>query len=736
MNKALVFLAAVPFLSAPAGAAAQEDVPLVLQYQARLFDMVSGSAIDDPALPLTFRIYSQSIGGVPLFTEQVVVDAVDGVASSPIGELAPLTAELFAQNPILYLGVTVGSDSEMVPRHRLTSAPYALRTASAAAADDVPGAHINPASVWIAGAPVIDSSGQWVGDPTGLQGPQGEQGEPGVQGPKGDAGPVGPQGPKGDAGPVGPQGEQGIPGLQGPAGPAGASPFGLNGSDAYYTAGNLGVGTSAPSLLSGTSNNFVEIVSDVNPLIALHHWPSGHQWAWYVASDGSMRLWDATATESLISATSAQGIDLGNGSLFVDHVSGLVGVGTPTPAVTLDIAGPLAIYGSPVVDAAGQWVGDPTGLQGPQGEQGIPGPKGDQGPQGIQGPQGDQGEQGPAGPPGQQGEQGPPGIQGPQGDQGPQGEPGPQIEFDPTWDGAADLNDDIGRIGDVSIGTTGGSSYKLRIDTGADKGGVSIDNDGAGRFGVRINNAVGTSEALLIDHLGTDRAVRINASTSSDDGGEAFSMQNSGTGDCLELRNSNGGIGLNVVNSGGGFAAFFGGSSADVVVGGDLLVDGNVSKAGGTFKIDHPLDPENKYLFHSFVESPEMMNVYNGNIVTDETGTAWVDLPSYFEALNRDFRYQLTPIGAFAQAVIGAEIDSGRFAILTDQPFVKVSWQVTGIRQDPWADANRVEVEVDKSVDEQGLYLHPEAYGLPANAGVRYRREADRDQAEVDPVQS
>ncbi|MGH9844628.1 MAG: hypothetical protein ACREEM_38400 [Blastocatellia bacterium] len=69
---------------------------------------------------------------------------------------------------------------------------------------------------------------------------------------------------------------------------------------------------------------------------------------------------------------------------------------------------------------------------------------------------------------------------------------------------------------------------------------------------------------------------------------------------------------------------------------------GTLSKGGGSFKIDHPLDPENKYLYHSFVESPDMMNIYNGVVTLDETGQAEVELPDYFSALNRDFRYQFT----------------------------------------------------------------------------------------------
>lgn len=147
---------------------------------------------------------------------------------------------------------------------------------------------------------------------------------------------------------------------------------------------------------------------------------------------------------------------------------------------------------------------------------------------------------------------------------------------------------------------------------------------------------------------------------------------------------------------------------------GNVAVSGTLSKGGGSFKIDHPLDPANKYLLHSFVESPDMMNVYNGNVVTDANGRATIELPDWFETLNRDFRYQLTVIGEFAQAVVSKKVEQNRFEIRTSSPQVEVSWQVTGIRQDPWAEHNRIPVELDKAPADKGRYLHPEAHGQPA----------------------
>jgi hypothetical protein len=86
-------------------------------------------------------------------------------------------------------------------------------------------------------------------------------------------------------------------------------------------------------------------------------------------------------------------------------------------------------------------------------------------------------------------------------------------------------------------------------------------------------------------------------------------------------------------------------------------------------------------------------------------------MPAWFEALNTDFRYQLTTIGQPAQAWIASEITNGSFTIKTSKSGVKVSWQVTGIRQDAWANAHRIQVEVDKTATDQGHYIHPELFG-------------------------
>jgi hypothetical protein len=155
---------------------------------------------------------------------------------------------------------------------------------------------------------------------------------------------------------------------------------------------------------------------------------------------------------------------------------------------------------------------------------------------------------------------------------------------------------------------------------------------------------------------------------------------------------------------------------------GNVEVEGTLSKDSGSFKIDHPLDPANKYLYHSFVESPDMMNIYNGNVTTSAAGEAVVTLPEWFETLNRDFRYQLTVLGQFAQAIVSSKVANHQFSIKTDKPDVEVSWQVTGIRQDAWANAHRIPVEEMKSEKERGFYRHPELYNAPPEKSVSWAR--------------
>lgn len=152
---------------------------------------------------------------------------------------------------------------------------------------------------------------------------------------------------------------------------------------------------------------------------------------------------------------------------------------------------------------------------------------------------------------------------------------------------------------------------------------------------------------------------------------------------------------------------------------GDVVMQGSLTKSGGGFQIDHPLDPANKYLNHAFVESPEMKTVYEGVVTLDGEGCGTVELPEWFEALNRELRYQLTAIGAPAPGLhIAQELAGNRFKIAGGVRGMRVSWLVTGIRKDAWANAHPLPVEVEKTSNERGHYLHPELYKQPPEKGM------------------
>jgi hypothetical protein len=181
-------------------------------------------------------------------------------------------------------------------------------------------------------------------------------------------------------------------------------------------------------------------------------------------------------------------------------------------------------------------------------------------------------------------------------------------------------------------------------------------------------------------------------------------------------------------NAVGVYGEATGSGAIAVFAAGDATVTGSLSKSGGSFRIDHPLDPANKYLYHSFVESPDMKNVYDGTVTLDADGRAVVGLADWFETLNRDYRYQLTPIGGPAPHLhIAAEVSGGQFAIAGGAAGQKVCWQVTGIRQDAWANAHRIPVEETKPAEDQGRYLHPELHhGEPITRIARVRAHAER----------
>jgi hypothetical protein len=187
------------------------------------------------------------------------------------------------------------------------------------------------------------------------------------------------------------------------------------------------------------------------------------------------------------------------------------------------------------------------------------------------------------------------------------------------------------------------------------------------------------------------------------------------------------------------------------ILDGRVSIFGPLEKPAGSFKIDHPLDPANKYLHHSFVESPDMKNVYDGVVVLDNKGEAEIELPDWFGALNKDFRYQLTAIGApgpnlyIAEEISDAVITTNNstsssnnknshFKVAGGTSGMKVSWQVTGIRKDPYAKAHPIKVEEDKPAEEKGYYIYPDLYSQPEEKGISrllFQEEEEKEKKEL-----
>ncbi len=147
--------------------------------------------------------------------------------------------------------------------------------------------------------------------------------------------------------------------------------------------------------------------------------------------------------------------------------------------------------------------------------------------------------------------------------------------------------------------------------------------------------------------------------------------------------------------------------------------NGNAIFASGTFaasgtkalKIDHPDDPENKYLQQFCAEGDTPQLQYRGVVKLDASGAATVQLPAYFDKINRDPIYQLTAIGAAMPNlhVSHEEVDN-QFQIAGGKAGAKVCWLVIGIRNDRFMQKYGAAAELDKSDENKGTYLMPELY--------------------------
>lgn len=151
-----------------------------------------------------------------------------------------------------------------------------------------------------------------------------------------------------------------------------------------------------------------------------------------------------------------------------------------------------------------------------------------------------------------------------------------------------------------------------------------------------------------------------------------------------------------------------------------VYANGELGSSGTkSFMIDHPTDPDNKFLKHYCAESPEVLNIYRGNIMLDSNGEAQIELPDYFDEININFSYYLTPIGGAAPNLhVKEEVRDNHFIIAGGQAGMKVSWVLYAQRNDRYVRENPKSTEVEPEKRQKGTYIHPELFGQPESKSM------------------
>jgi len=454
--------------------------------------------------------------------------------------------------------------------------------------------------------------------------------------------------------------------------------MGINGNGNVWIDGNVGIGTTNPS-------GKLEVVGST--------YLDGHTWV-----NGILALGDNQGAGIAEFGTDGLGFRVGDISdkVVIDN-NGNVGIGTTSPLAKLHVAGSIRANGIGIGDYAGSWGLNVTGSNILLRSQDPRFYIADYTTTGFIGTDN-------AG----------------------------NIQIAPD----AVVSTTFNRNGNVGIGTTSPDA-RLSVLATSDEA-ASFRNNSSSVVSVWAYNTSGTAiscgtgssssypfQAIAYDNDASKTAIQCNGSlnaTGTITGNSIWNGVNAITG------NSSGNYaavaGINTSSGAGLYGKSTSGLAGDFD--GNVDISGTLTKGGGSFKIDHPLDPAYKYLSHSFVESPDMMNIYNGNVILDANGEMWVDLPEWFEALNQDFRYQLTAIGhPGPNLYIAEEISGNRFKIAGGTQGMKVSWQVTGIRHDAYAEKHRIQVEEEKPPQERGKYLHPTELGMPETMGINYQ-ETDK----------
>lgn len=733
---------------------AYAEVPKMINYQGKL--TTPQGALFNDTLAMTFSIYADSTGGTALWTEtQTSVKVEYGVFSVLLGSVNPISATVFDGNS-RYLGLKVGSDNEMTPRKTIVSVGYAYHSGTADTAH-----FAMPDADWtIDGSNIYRLNGNvGIGTPSPwskLHIVADENRPDIIQGSNPNTGTTAGSGIffNSDAGYNGglfqaSSNYNDLPGLpNNGAGMlilnAGATSNGIgirgldltpivfvNGTETMrLVGGNVGIGTTSPAKklhVVGEGMVLDNSGADVKLWGASDNAEHNH-YLLLLNATGLGNAWGLKAGGVLISENYSYA-NPGKNDLIV---KGNVGIGTTSPRSKLDVNGVancqnyFRIYGDLLNyhelrhdDISGGLFIDPIGsnpLILPNGNFGIgmtpnsayrldvDGNGRYNGSLTVNGPGGSvnaitgntSGDYS--------------GVAGVNTGNGPgvYGETYSSAGNDGGVHGRARTDGGCGVYGETfSLGVVGGSS--IGVSGWAAGTGPSVGGAALGVYG-RVDSYAGAGASVPTGVFG-------NAVASSGAcwgvAGETYSTDASAAGVKGTLKTSGAqgrAIWGQAASLSTGYAGYFEGR---------VRVTGYLYKDGGGFQIDHPLDPGNKYLYHSFVESPDMMNIYNGNVILDGNGIAWVELPDWFEALNRDFRYQLTAIGEPGPNLyIAKEISGNRFKIAGGKDGMKVSWQVTGIRQDVYAEKHRIPVEEEKPLQEKGKYLHPKELGMPETMDI------------------
>ncbi|MBD3287773.1 hypothetical protein GF337_03125 [candidate division KSB1 bacterium] len=210
---------------------------------------------------------------------------------------------------------------------------------------------------------------------------------------------------------------------------------------------------------------------------------------------------------------------------------------------------------------------------------------------------------------------------------------------------------------------------------------------------IKIDNPNNAESALDVETNGTGIGIYVTHSGSNGDASRFFITNSSNNDDALYAK-----------TSGAGRAGYFAG---------DVHVSGTLTCSNKQFLIDHPLDPANKILRHSCIESPEMINIYKGR-ATLENGRIEIQLPDYFDALNHPEgrEINLTPINGWSPLFLEGEINNNHFIVKTTKegnPEQEFSWIIYGVRNDEYARNNPIIVEEEKGVNnryKRGEYLN------------------------------